>query len=795
MNTQDKRKTRRLVAGITLFLIVLSILVIAFVNAMAFTKYPFAGFFFQPNRYVSFTERAQWEGMKNGIKPLYRLEKINGENVTDGTQALKKVQRMPENSEVSFTFQTDNGMKDIDISLSKFTLNDFSVTFLLPFLIGLFFLLTGFAVYLLNPFKKIAFIHYVSSLFVALFYSTVLDSNTTYWFYRLFALYPLFGAASVHLILCITASDFMKKYPITNVLPYLLASIIVGIQEYYLYSNYSASLLYMLSPIFLVGCLTMNFIYLFIHYITTKDIVARRKIRFYLIGLFFGTVIPALWSITFAFGRPLISLDWAIGLSVFYPAFTGYAITREDLFNLESIVRTSLEYIVFTGVILASYFIVVAVTSLAVQQYIQSTPFIHTIITILVVVILLPFKNRIQMFIDRTFYPERFDTLDRLNDITVALSYVRDRKTLGVVLGRKISKAINLKSAGLMYPSKDGKTLLYSSNRGLISLDMSRHVMERIFIRPGLLEYINDLVESIPPRAKRTEIADLKSISAQYFLPIGKEKIKGILIIGEKIEEGTRFIHDDFQFLKSLYPQLEIALVNSELHEQKAEQEKFAAIGEVASVIVHEIKNPLGIIKVSSNTLRRRIPDDPKAVEILGFIEEEVNRMNDTITNFLNFARPKHPIKRNYNIEEFRAYLTNIKLEVEKDGHKLEINISDDVKSLNVDPDHLKQMLLNLLLNAKEASPAGTNIVVESKLTDDGVEISVLDSGKGISEEIGQKIFDPFFTTREHGTGLGLSVTKQLARSNGGDIKWKNNLNGGAMFIISFPREETLNEL
>ncbi|MCX6113416.1 MAG: hypothetical protein NTY22_09110, partial [Proteobacteria bacterium] len=416
MSSQDRQKTRRLIGAITLFIVVLSILVIAFVNAIAFTKYPFAGFFFQPNLYVSFTERAEWEGMKNGIKPLYRLEKINNVQITDGTQALKTVQGMPKDSMVRFTFKTNEGTKDIALNLSKFTLNDFSVTFLLPFLIGLFFLVTGFIVYLLNPFKKIAFIHYVSSLFVALFYSTVLDSNTTYWFYRLFALYPLFGAASVHLILCITASDFMKKYPIANTFPYILASIIVGFQQYYLYSDSSASLIYMVSPIFLVGCLTMNFIYLVIHYITTKNIVARRKIRFYIIGLIFGTIIPALWSITFAFGKPLISLDWAIALSVFYPAFTGYAITREDLFNLESIVRTSLEYIVFTGMVIASYFIVVAVTSLAVQKYVQSTPFIHTIITIFVVVILLPFKNRIQTLIDKTFYPERYDTLDRLND-------------------------------------------------------------------------------------------------------------------------------------------------------------------------------------------------------------------------------------------------------------------------------------------------------------------------------------------------------------------------------------------
>ena len=764
MNTQGSQKTIRLIGAITLFIVVLSILVIAFVNAIAFTKYPFAGFFFHPNRYVSFTERAEWEGMKKGIKPLYHLEKINGIQITDGTQALKTVQRMPEGSGVTFTFETKEGIKDISLNLSKFTLNDFSVTFLLPFLIGLFFLVTGFAVYLLNPFKKIAFIHYVSSLFVALFYSTSLDSNTTYWFYRLFALYPLFGAASVHLILCITASDFMKKNPIANTFPYILALSIVGVQEYYLYSKFSSSLLYMVSPIFLVGCLTMNVVYLIIHYITTMNIIARRKIRFYLIGLFFGTVIPALWAITFAFGKPLISLDWCIALSIFYPAFTGYAITREDLFSLESIVRTSLEYIVFTGLVIASYFIVVAVTSLAVQKYVQSTPFIHTVITIFVVVALLPFKNRIQTLIDKTFYPERYDTLDRLNDITAALSYVRDRKTLGSVLGRKISTAISLKAAGLLYPSKDGKTLHYSSHRGFINIDMSRHALERIFPKTGTVEYINDIAEMIPPRAKRAEITDLKSISAQYFLPVGKDKLRGVIVIGEKLEDDSRFTHDDFQFLKSLYPQIEIAVINAELHEQKADQEKLAAIGEMASVLVHEIKNPLGIIKISSNTLKKRMPSDPKSEEILGFIEEEVDRMNDTITNFLNFARPKHPIKRNYSIEEFFSYLMNIKPEIEKNGHKLDINISDDVRSFNVDPDHLKQMLLNLLLNAQEASPSGGLIKIYTNMSEENIEINISDSGIGISEEVGQKLFDPFFTTREHGTGLGLSVTKQLAR-------------------------------
>jgi len=786
------RRSYIILGGTVMFLAVLSILVITFINAVAFTKYPFAGFFYQPNLYVSFTERAQWEGMKNGITPLDRLEKINGKQIENGTQALKTVQRMPFDSSVDFSFQKKDGTaRDVTVKLSKFTLNDLSVTFLLPFLIGLFFLVTGFAVFLLNPFKKLAFINFLSSLFITLFYSTVLDSNTTYWFYRLFALYPLVGATSVHFILTITASDFLKKHPITEFVPYVLAGALVGVQEYFLYTQYSATLIYMVSSIFLVGCVLLNFVYLIIYYITTQDIVSRRKTRFYIIALFFGTIIPSLWSITFAFGRPILSLDWAILLSVFYPIFTGYAITREDLFNIESIVRTSLEYLIFTGIVVAAYFIIVTITSMALQKYVASTPLVNTILTILVIVVSSPFRKRIQNFIDRIFYPERYDILEKLNEITTALSYVRDKRTLGAVLSKKISDAISLKSAGLIYTSKDGKTSFYSSKDSAMTIEISSYALLRMFPKPNVIEYVNDITESTPPRAMRKEIAELLKLHPQYFLPIGKENTRAVLVIGKKTS-GISFLNDDVNFLKSLYPQIETAFVNAELHEQKAEQEKLAAIGEVASVIIHEIKNPLGIIKISSDTLRKRHVEDPKALEVLGFIEEEVSRINDTVTNFLDYAKPKHPIKKNYSVEELRAYLSNMRPEMEKDGHKLEINISDDIRSFVIDPDHLKQMLLNLLLNAKEATPSGSTIRVDVCLRDEHLEISVSDSGKGVSEEVGEKLFNPFYTTKEHGTGLGLSVTKQLARINGGDVKWDNRPEGGAIFTISLHSGENI---
>jgi signal transduction histidine kinase len=795
---KKKSTSKRMILSIGLFTITLAIMVIALINAISFTTYPFAGFFFHPNRYVSFSERATWEGMKHGVKALDRIETINNTVITSGTQALKMIQRMEPGSVVDYTFSTkdENGksvIKKLSIKLSKFTLKDFSVTFLLPLIIGLFFLGTGFAVFLLNPQKNNALIHYISSIFISIFYSTVLDSNTTYWFYRLFAMYPFFGAASVHLILTITAAKFLRRYPLTQYTPYFLASIIVLLQEYYLYSEQSVMLIYVVSPIFLVGCVVLNFAYLLVYYITTQDIASRRKTRFYLIALIFGTILPSVWSITFAVGSPVISLDWGIALSIFYPIFMGYAITREDLFSLESIIRSSLEYLSFTSLVVGMYILIAAVLSITIQKFLDTTPLINTTITIAVIIMLMPIRNRFQTFIDKTFYPERFDIINKLSDVSRDLSFVRDRKLLGVILGKKISSVIQVKEIGLIYPSKDNKSLFFSSPIRHFQLDLSKHVMRRIFPKPGVIEYFEDIVEAAPPKAKRREIFELRQVMPEYFLPIGNEHTRGVLVIGNKTKPDSSFINDDFQFLKSLYPHIQTALVNAELHEQKADREKLATIGEVASVIVHEIKNPLGIIRVSAGALKKRIEGDNKSSEIIGFIDEEVERMNETVSNFLNYARPKTPIKRFYNVEELDAYITNIKPDVEKDGHKLELNINNMIKGFTVDPDHLKQMLLNLIYNAKDAMTDGGVIGIDVSHDDEFIYLTVSNTGKPIEKDISQKLFDPFFTTKEHGTGLGLSVTKQLARSNGGDIKW-DEVNGKTSFIINLSKEE-YNEL
>jgi hypothetical protein len=122
---------------------------------------------------------------------------------------------------------------------------------------------------------------------------------------------------------------------------------------------------------------------------------------------------------------------------------------------------------------------------MALQTYVQSTPFINTVLTIVIIVALSSFRSKVQTFVNKTFYPERQDTLAQLNEVNVALSYVKERRTLGAVLSRKISTAIALRSAGLIYPAQDGKTLYYSSHGGLnkcLSLHAIRYIQDRVLI-------------------------------------------------------------------------------------------------------------------------------------------------------------------------------------------------------------------------------------------------------------------------------------------------------------------------
>jgi len=234
-----------------------------------------------------------------------------------------------------------------------------------------------------------------------------------------------------------------------------------------------------------------------------------------------------------------------------------------------------------------------------------------------------------------------------------------------------------------------------------------------------------------------------------------------------------------------------------ETQEQLIRSEKLAAIGQLASGVGHELRNPLGAIKNAGFYIRRRVANtdlpntEPRVIEFLDIIEEEVNSANKVITDLLGFSRVAKPAVAPANIagiiEDALRY-TPVPENV-----TLVKDIDNNLPMAMVDGEQIKQVFLNITLNALQAM-AEKGGRLDIKAADKGkfVEVEFIDTGGGIPDEIKKKIFDPLFTTKAKGVGLGLSVCKTIIERHEGDIKVKSQVGKGTTFTLSLPTEKIL---
>ncbi len=224
--------------------------------------------------------------------------------------------------------------------------------------------------------------------------------------------------------------------------------------------------------------------------------------------------------------------------------------------------------------------------------------------------------------------------------------------------------------------------------------------------------------------------------------------------------------------------------------EQVKRADRLSAVGQLAASLAHEIRNPLGSIEGATNIIRSPATSDEIREGSLNIIQKECQRLNRLLTNLLDFARPRLP--------EFRAVdlprlIDSIFALVGPNAQLQHVVLKKSVLhapvSLKSDSEQLKQVLLNLVINAIQAMPAGGELEVAIDQRDGQAIISVKDQGAGIAEENMDRIFDPFFTTKEAGTGLGLSVAHQVITQHGGRIQAERNPDRGMTFSISLPLE------
>lgn len=238
----------------------------------------------------------------------------------------------------------------------------------------------------------------------------------------------------------------------------------------------------------------------------------------------------------------------------------------------------------------------------------------------------------------------------------------------------------------------------------------------------------------------------------------------------------------------------ELATANQNLQdatEHIRRADRLAALGQLTAGLAHEIRNPLGTIRNSAEILAKRLANEDAVIqELTGYISSETDRANMLITRFLQFARP-------FELEREPASVTEVidhaveKLNRRNPAYPVTVirNDSPDLRPISIDAGMMEQVMLNLLSNAAEASPAGGVITVKTRQVDHAVEIAVIDRGAGIEPKHRENIFNPFFTTKSDGVGLGLAIVSKIIDEHGGQITVESNPGEGSVFRVWLPAE------
>jgi two-component system NtrC family sensor kinase len=275
----------------------------------------------------------------------------------------------------------------------------------------------------------------------------------------------------------------------------------------------------------------------------------------------------------------------------------------------------------------------------------------------------------------------------------------------------------------------------------------------------------------------------------RFFAPT--TSVRELHELGTSVETMTTRLLEEEEALRRKVDEVENA--TAELRQAQAHlvrSEQLASVGRLAAGLAHEVGNPIAAIMGIQDLMLAGGLDAAEQKDFLQRMHKETERVNRIMRDLLQFARPKASGSDPGNVETaIHDTVTLVTPQKEFDRVELSLDVFPDLPLVRLAPEHLVQVLLNLLLNAAHACSTGGTVTLRAHKTESGVRVDVEDTGTGIPAQVRDRIFDPFFTTKEvgKGTGLGLSVCKGLIEATGGSIRLDREHAKGARFVVELP--------
>lgn len=525
----------------------------------------------------------------------------------------------------------------------------------------------------------------------------------------------------------------------------------------------------------------------------------------------------------------VVDLLWFIGaapppvgavLSIVFVFALSESLRRERLLDLYELVGRLLVSTALAFVLAGIFYVFVTLVGRFHTMYLNAV-----LAAIVILVLFEPLRAKVEEQIHNVFFRERFDLEAAIVDARQRLVYVLEQSELRQVVLSALEQSRRATAAALYLADATGEAFELACGLGddlpkRVELATARALLDRLAKGPVLLEEVGREVadrkgaageeatgeatvgEATMAQAALSAATVLGPLREGVVVAIrdGQGDLMGLLVVhDDRVRDA--FSPDEIALLESLASQIGVVVENSLVYKRMQEKDRLVALGQMAAGLAHEIKNPLGAIKGAAQLLAEPGPDgealDESSREFVGIIVEEVDRLDRVVRSILDYARPQGgnpaPVDPNGIVRRTIQILSSDR----EDQTEIELDLADELPRIRVDVEQLRQVIMNLVRNAIQAMNGGGKVVVATRVrqqsrvrgedTPRWVEVSVSDSGPGISQKVLSNLFVPFFTTKNQGTGLGLAISQRIVRNAGGSIEVRSHEGAGTTFAILLP--------
>lgn len=485
--------------------------------------------------------------------------------------------------------------------------------------------------------------------------------------------------------------------------------------------------------------------------------------------------------------------------NVFFCATFTYAIVKHRLLDIELIITKT------TASVAALIFWLVPLWMLTsfVQREIYGVSDSRLLLFALAIFLLsglgFPWlRHTTEAQIRRLLWGQKYDALQALSAFQRTIIHVLNQKTIVDDLRAVLTDALQTEfvtvyllqpATGVYTDPQNGRAVFFPADPFLLTLDRQQEPIVRE----------EAVLQEDDPQATQLAAA-LAGQNSEVCVPLRtQDRLIGFIFLGKKRNRDI-FSSEDLRLLAALGTEVAVALDNARLYaELRASQallarsDRLAAVGTLAAGIAHEIRNPLVAIQTFVQLLPERLDDPEFRTTFMQIVGDELKRVSTLINDLLAFARPSPvrlgEVQLNGLAEQIVRLLAG---QAKQKGATLTARLAPALPLLVVDPEQIKQVFMNLVLNALQATNDGGAVTVATALLrgPDGqsyCEVTVQDTGVGIPVEHQEQIFDPFFTTKGAGMGLGLFIVHQIIKEHGGSIDVESTIGQGTRFLVRLP--------